>query len=108
MSRYCTSCDVRLPADAPSYVKLCKPCFALSKRLEVQQLHHQIERLEDEVRRLRAIAARPAPAAPSPFDLARLRQLLQLCHPDRHGGSDLAHRTTSWLLDLRRTLETAA
>ena len=74
MSRYCTSCDVRLPADAPSYVRLCKPCFALSKRLEVQQLHHQIERLEDEVRRLRAIAARPAPAAPSPFDLARLAQ----------------------------------
>lgn len=107
MSRHCTSCDGSLPADAPSYAKLCKPCFALSKRLEVQQLHHQIDRLETEVRRLRALAVRAPAPTPLPFDLARGRQLLQLCHPDRHDGSDLAHRVTSWLLDARKNMETA-
>jgi len=31
-----------------------------------------------------------------------LRPLLSLCHPDRHGGSMLATRTTQWLLSIRK------
>lgn len=37
----------------------------------------------------------------SPIDEVRLRELLQLCHPDKHGGSALAQRITAWLLELR-------
>lgn len=40
-------------------------------------------------------------ATASPIDPARLRQLLQLCHPDRHGGSALACDITQWLLSMR-------
>ncbi len=36
------------------------------------------------------------------IDPVRLRQLLQLCHPDKHGGSVLANTVTQWLNDLRR------
>ena len=36
------------------------------------------------------------------IDATRLRQLIRLCHPDLHNGSDLAQRTTAWLLDLRK------
>lgn len=36
------------------------------------------------------------------LDVERLRELLQLVHPDRHGGSALAVRVTQWLLELRR------
>lgn len=36
------------------------------------------------------------------LDAERLRQLIRLCHPDLHGGSDLATRVTAWLLDLRK------
>lgn len=36
------------------------------------------------------------------FDRDRLRQLLQLCHPDKHGGSDLAQRVTQWLNQIKR------
>ena len=46
-------------------------------------------------------AARNTPK-PEPLDKARVRQLLQLCHPDRHGGSDLAQRVTQWLNDVKR------
>lgn len=45
-----------------------------------------------------------APGAPS-IDKARLRQLLQLAHPDRHGGSALAGEVTVWLLSLRKGAE---
>lgn len=48
-----------------------------------------------------ADAAKPAAAAAT-FDKARLRQLLQLCHPDRHGGAELATAVTTWLLSLRK------
>jgi len=31
-----------------------------------------------------------------------LRRLLQLCHPDRHAGSEASHTATQWLLNLRQ------
>ena len=40
---------------------------------------------------------------------ANLHALIQLSHPDRHGGSALATRVTSWLLQARERLsETTA
>lgn len=51
----------------------------------------------------KAAAASPAPVPASvPFDAQRLRQLLQLTHPDKHGGSALATEVTAWLLSLRK------
>lgn len=38
-------------------------------------------------------AAHPRPA----LDERRLRQLLQLCHPDKHGGSRAATEASQWL-----------
>jgi|GEM_PF-1333710 len=32
---------------------------------------------------------------------ARLRQLVGLCHPDKHGGAEIASDMTTWLLGLR-------
>lgn len=49
-----------------------------------------------------ASAIARAEAAPPPIDKARVRELLQLVHPDKHGGSELAQRVTQWLLDLRK------
>lgn len=36
------------------------------------------------------------------FDDSRIRQLLQLCHPDRHRNSQAATDATAWLLSLRK------
>lgn len=35
---------------------------------------------------------------------SNLRGLVQLCHPDRHGDSELATRTTTWLNGLKTRL----
>lgn len=51
---------------------------------------------------LKMPTALPAQVAATPIDRARVRQLLQLCHPDKHGGSRLAENVTAWLNDLRR------
>ena len=37
----------------------------------------------------------------SPIDSDRLRQLIQLCHPDKHHGSKSATNVTAWLNGLR-------
>ncbi|MBK6278762.1 MAG: hypothetical protein IPF57_11805 [Gammaproteobacteria bacterium] len=38
------------------------------------------------------------------LDKVRLRELIQLAHPDKHAGSALAVRVTAWLNDQRRAL----
>ncbi|MDB6013122.1 MAG: hypothetical protein JWL65_5372 [Gammaproteobacteria bacterium] len=37
----------------------------------------------------------------SPIDASRLRQLLQLCHPDKHNNSKAATEVTAWLNGMR-------
>lgn len=34
---------------------------------------------------------------------ARLRQLLSLCHPDRHAGSALSTEVFQWLQEIKRS-----
>ena len=41
----------------------------------------------------------------SGFDLAMCRQLLQLCHPDKHEGSAGSVKATQWLNDRLRELK---
>jgi len=33
---------------------------------------------------------------------AHIRELLQLCHPDKHNGSKTADKITAWLLKIPR------
>lgn len=40
------------------------------------------------------------------IDTTRLRQLLQLCHPDKHSGSKTANDITAWLNRIRRQAPT--
>lgn len=48
-------------------------------------------------------AAPPQPQAPAiPPDM--WRRLLQLCHPDKHAGSEVATTTTQWLLQMKPNL----
>lgn len=96
--RCCQECGGLLPYDSPRYVTMHKACFAAVKRRELSDLRDEVAGLRIEVSRLRGRSA---------LDAATLRRLLQLCHPDRHGGSALATETTAWLLDQRRMIEVA-
>lgn len=39
------------------------------------------------------------------LDVPRVKQLLMLCHPDKHGNSELATQVTRWLIDCKKKLE---
>jgi len=59
----------------------CLPCWRLSRRLHSAPV--------------------PAQAAAPAIEPQMLRRLLQLAHPDRHGGSEAAVVATQYLLSLR-------
>ena len=88
MMAVCSDCGHRFKRDADEPWKVrCLPCWVRLKE-----------------------AGAPSPAAdPIRGELRdRLRELLMLCHPDKHAGSPLATRTTQWLLNLRDRIEAQA
>ena len=38
----------------------------------------------------------------SHIDESRMKQLISLCHPDKHNGSESAKEATIWLLEIRK------
>jgi hypothetical protein len=75
------------------YERMCAPCwFRLKRRRDANEAPR--------------FDARPDPRLPELKEWRDMvRKLLQLAHPDRHGGSPLATAVTSWLLEQRRRLE---
>lgn len=103
----------------------CIPCFKKSKRAEQQEedrywpdraaaaeslastLQHQLAAQAQTIRQLAALqAARPASSLDRELS-EHWRALVQLVHPDKHGGSQGATRLTQWLNDVKRRLPCA-
>lgn len=98
--------------------RLCLPCWKTSPgarkaapdRLaqltaELAAAKAEADRLRLRVLALELDAQRTSPAAIPP---GMLRRLVQLCHPDRHGGSEAANQATAWLLTQRNFKENRA
>lgn len=99
----------RTPAE--SWKTLCLTCWKAKKRradddgyfglwqratAEADRLAEVVETLERNL------------AVPSRFEREfreQLPRLIQLTHPDRHGGSEASTRATAWLLSAKRALE---
>lgn len=104
----CTKCgNPFFRAADESWKTICFACWKAKKRrtddsyfglwqratAEADQLAERLEALE---RRL---------ATPSVVERElreNLPRLIQLCHPDRHGGSESSTRATAWLLSVKR------
>ena len=87
-------------AGAEHWRRYCSYCFKEMKRKQEAEKDERIEQLEYENRLLRMQqTVRPVNGA---LPSERVRELLSLCHPDKHGGSPLATKVTQWLLTLKR------
>jgi hypothetical protein len=90
MKKYCLDCGQQFDTEpSQNYKTLCKPCFVESKKSELERLQINLEWLESENKRLklRVNALLKHQSAIKPDFLKRLKQL---CHPDKHGGSQLS------------------
>lgn len=85
----------------------------MQKQFEVEALQQRLNRKIEEWNELVAkinkkggqafldFGVRIDQMPPAQFDADELKLLLQLCHPDKHGGKDSATRMTQKLLSLR-------
>lgn len=73
---------------------LCPTHFREQKRAEEAAAVREIDRLRNENALLRLHGV-------NPITPARLRQLIQLCHPDKHNGSASSNEVTQWLLTMK-------
>ena len=109
--------------------KRCVPCFKKAKRAEstpvviesgywidraatlqsqVAMLQSQVEQQAATIRQLVGQSLRqPAPSRLDRELAENWRSLLQLVHPDKHGGSQGATRMTQWLNDIKGRLPCA-
>lgn len=55
--------------------------------------------------RSRIYAGTPAAPDITKLDDEKVRDLMALCHPDRHDGSPRATRMFQWLVDVRKELD---
>ena len=83
------SCSACHRSVAEDWRKICQVCLLEQESAQAK-----------EVARLKRLV-RMQPGQGTGVAPDRIRELLQLCHPDKHAGSPLAHRVTSWLLKLR-------
>ena len=74
---------------------------------EVNRLRRKIDGLQSEITRLQLALMAAKNQAPPPryngsIPQEMLRRLIQLAHPDRHGGSEASTKATRWLLEQRQ------
>ncbi len=98
----CKRCKLRF-VPTKNYQKVCLPCwkvrqgYQLSKADEALMLLQEV--LEEFVRDLQW--ERQQLREKEALSPARIVELIQLCHPDRHNGSEKATEITKWLLEMR-------
>ncbi len=87
-------------------LKLCYACYMKREKAlaeyddlidEVAMLRQSLEYVRHQLALEQASRDRASTIPPD-----RLRMLIQLAHPDRHGGSQAANDATAWLLALRK------
>ena len=122
--RKCPQCGTEFEADQP-WKRICLDCWIANKnrkeQRQAEQLQAEAARLREENERYRRLhldqqsriaslelaltTERSRPPSPRynghtiPPDM--LKRLIQLAHPDRHGGSVAATVATQWLLGQR-------
>ena len=94
----CVSCGDTFNARG-AWQTLCATCFAARRRIDFEAVRAERDEALALLRALRRELERRPPALAMPSD--QWRRLVQLCHPDRHGGSDAATAATRWLLENR-------
>jgi len=102
---YCAHCGAEfLRAPEDTWKRLCFDCWREQKAQQGGGSRSRHDSFTCE--RCFALGKAEGAAQASPaLDKTRLRELLQLAHPDKHAGSPLAVRITQWLNEQRRAMQ---
>lgn len=106
MNKTCPDCKEQFYADEP-WKRVCLSCYIKRKKKDkaaeleskIQMLERRVESLVAENNNLRKRSCGTRAEDGGLMD--RWKDLMLLCHPDVHGGSERAHRVTVWLNEIR-------
>ena len=71
---------------------------------DISLLRMEVKTLQTQLRMERTLARAPKSSSSLDFVKEHIKDLLMLCHPDRHKNSQRATEITSWLLDFKRRM----
>ncbi|MGN6701471.1 MAG: hypothetical protein ACTHKB_00730 [Burkholderiaceae bacterium] len=105
----CVDCGFTFRRDESEHWKtVCIPCFKERKRRESEEYEARRKKVNEDFARQRANSEHFRRAEPPPFrgpppaiPAEMLKRLIMLCHPDKHGGSEMSRKATQWLLEQR-------
>lgn len=121
-SKTCETCKrTFIPDEGFEYTRSCLVCWKKEKGYTLTKADLAFERLQQhfdekvgalekavaeekektEAAVKKAKARAKGNSGESTLTGPRLKALIRLCHPDKHGNSELATEVTKWLLDLR-------
>ena len=98
MIKTCSNCRQQFDASFKT-ATLCKPCYITEKKDERQQLLNDVIYWQTRCFKAETHLALNPPA--EQLDVGMIRRLIQLCHPDKHAGSEMAKTVTMELLKMR-------
>lgn len=96
----CPRCKLRFVSNHPSH-RICLPCWKRERDYDLTRADHALMDLQYVLLEFEAELAGWSRQGRAALSQDRIRDLIQLCHPDRHGGSEKANETTKWLLEIR-------
>jgi len=103
--RKCARCGVSIDG-SPSFHKFCKSCFIKNKREEEQReqedFNAELIRSYDKGYRRGLEDAKSKEANTAILDAQLIDRLIRLCHPDKHGNSEVSNQVTQKLLAMRK------
>jgi len=96
----CPRCNLRFVAHYDHH-KTCLVCWKEAKGYKLTLADHALRDLQFVLLEHEDyLAGRDTPAA---LTSDQIRDLIHLCHPDKHNGSERSTKLTKWLLDLRNS-----
>ncbi len=97
--RRCIECNLPHVSDS-EWKNICFPCWKVSKGYEPTTGDKAYMALQSAYTELEKGGL--FHEAPTPLSQAEIKDLIVLCHPDKHGGSETALRITKWLMSQRQ------
>ncbi len=98
MIKICTRCHYAF--STKSKATHCNACYIAEKKDERQQLLSDVIYWQTRCFNAEQALDEAEPPAEQ-FDSGMIKRLIQLCHPDKHGGSEMAKTMTTELLKMR-------
>ena len=95
----CTKCGSEFERRTDQrWKRVCLSCFIDGKREEEQRESDRAWAREEAARKERELQQQQRQQQSIAIPGEMIRLLVQLCHPDKHGGSNAALKATQWLL----------